>query len=117
MRAAMVLWLVPVAVYGAEPRSPEDAWPASWKRIGPVETAAIGGLGLGALLLEVVAKAPSNPRWDSPILFDDSARNALRAGSATGRSRAATASDFGYLALPISPGWARTRPTSRCNSV
>ena len=101
MRAAMVLWLVPVAVYGAEPRSPEDAWPASWKRIGPVETAAIGGLGLGALLLEVVAKAPSNPRWDSPILFDDSARNALRAGSATGRSRAATASDFGYLGLPI----------------
>ena len=101
MRAAMVLWLVPVAVYGAEPRSPEDAWPASWKRIGPVETAAIGGLGLGALLLEVVVKAPSNARWDSPILFDDSARNALRAGSATGRSRAATASDFGYLGLPI----------------
>jgi len=97
----VVLWLLPAALYGAEPRSSDDVWPAGWNRVGPVETAAIGALGLGALLVEVVVKPPANPRWDSPILFDEGARNALRAGSASGRSRAATASDFGYLGLPI----------------
>ena len=46
-------------------------------------------------------KSPSTPRWDKPILFDSDARSALRAGSPGGRSRAATASDFGYAGLPI----------------
>ncbi|OLD36002.1 MAG: hypothetical protein AUI19_01760, partial [Myxococcales bacterium 13_1_40CM_2_68_15] len=36
-----------------------------------------------------------------PILFDADARSALRAGSPGARSRAATASDFGYGGLPL----------------
>ena len=79
----------------------DEGWPASLDRIGPVETGAIGALAVGALLVELVVKAPATPRWNEPILFDDGARNALRAGSEGGRSRAATGSDFGYIGLPI----------------
>ena len=101
MRWVIVLWLAPAALYAAEKQTLDAGWPAGWSKIGPGETAVIGGLGLGALLLEVVVKPPSTPRWSSPILFDEGARNALRAGSEAGRSRAATASDIGYLGLPI----------------
>jgi len=99
--AAIALSLASGPLGAAEEQTLDDGWPARWSRIGPIETAVIGGLGLGALLLEVVVKPASMPRWDSPILFDEGARNALRAGSEGGRSRAATASDFGYVGLPL----------------
>lgn len=102
MRTLVVaLSLAPAALCAAEKQTLDQGWPAGWSKIGPAETAVIGALGLGTLLMEVVVKPPSTPRWDSPILFDEDARNALRAGSDAGRSRAATASDIGYIGLPI----------------
>jgi len=97
----VVLLLAPAAVCAAGKQTLDDGWPAGWSKIGPAETAVIGALGLGTLLMEVVVKPPSLPRWDSPILFDEGARNALRLGSDAGRSAAATASDVGYIGLPV----------------
>jgi membrane-associated phospholipid phosphatase len=85
----------------AEQQALEDGWPAGWNKIGPVETGVVAGIGTSIIFLEFLLKSPSTPRWDKPILFDSDARSALRAGSAGGRSRAATASDFGYAGLPI----------------
>jgi PAP2 superfamily protein len=99
--AAIALSLASGPLRGAQKQTLDDGWPAGWSRIGPIETAVIGGLGLGALLLEVVVKPASTPRWSSPILFDEGARNALRLGSDAGRANAATASDFGYVGLPV----------------
>jgi len=79
----------------------DSGWPERFNRIGAVETVAIGGIAAAAVLLEVLVKPPVAPRWNEAILFDDSARSALRAGSESGRSRAATASDIGYLGLPV----------------
>jgi membrane-associated phospholipid phosphatase len=78
-----------------------EGWPGGCCRVGPAETAAIGGLAVSALLLELVVKPPSTPRWVGPILFDQAARSALRASSAAGRSRAAIVSDIGYLGVPL----------------
>jgi len=99
--AVAALSIAPAAVCAAEKQTLDNGWPAGWNRIGPVETAVIGGLGVGTLLIEVVVKPPALPRWDSPILFDADARSTLRAGSADGRSRAATGSDIGYIGLPV----------------
>lgn len=101
MRALIAaLLLAPAAVGAAEKQTLDNGWPAGWNRIGPVEAGVIGGLGLGTLLMEVVVKPAELPRWDSPILFDADARSTLSAGSADGRSRAATGSDIGYIGLP-----------------
>jgi membrane-associated phospholipid phosphatase len=92
--------LVPAALYASEPRSLEGGWPSDYPKIGPVEAAAIGGVAVGALLVDFVVNPPSTPRWDEPILFDTAARNSLRAGSESGRATAATVSDIGYIGLP-----------------
>jgi membrane-associated phospholipid phosphatase len=101
VRAAIVVCLASGAAAAAEPQAVDDAWPARWNKVGPVETAVVGGLGVSLIFTEFLVKAPSTPRWNSTILFDDDARSALRAGSPGGRSRAATASDFGYAGLPF----------------
>ena len=86
----------------AEQKTLDAGWPAGWNKIGPLETGVVlGGLGVSLIALEFLVKAPDNPRWNSAILFDDDARSVLRAGSPGGRSRAATASDFGYAGLPV----------------
>ena len=54
--AAIALSLASGPLGAAEKQTLDDGWPARWSRIGPIETAVIGGLGLGALLLEVVVK-------------------------------------------------------------
>ena len=99
--AAVAISLASGASHAAERQTLDGGWPAGWNRIGPTEAAVIGTLGFGAIVLEFLVKPPATPRWEGPILFDEDARNALRAGSETGRSRAALASDFGYLGLPV----------------
>src|SRR5437016_7978121 len=89
------------AASAAEQQSLDEGWPARWNKIGPVETGVVAGIGTSIIFLEFLLKSPSTPRWEKPILFDADARSALRAGSPGGRSRAATASDFGYAGLPI----------------
>jgi membrane-associated phospholipid phosphatase len=74
-----------------------SGWPAGWRRISTKDGAAIGGLASSALALLLFLKAPEQSRWDSAVLFDDGVRNALRASSSQGRSRAGTVSDAAYL--------------------
>jgi hypothetical protein len=105
---ALVVFLASGAVTAAEQQIPEDRqqilddrWPERWNKVGPVEAGVMGGLATGLILLEFLVKTPATPRWNKGILFDDDARSVLRAGSPGGRSRAATASDFGYAGLPF----------------
>ena len=101
VRAVCAVVIASGAASAAEQQTLDDAWPARWNKIGPVETGVVAGIGTSIIFLEFLLKSPSTPRWDKPILFDADARSALRAGSPGGRSRAATASDFGYAGLPI----------------
>jgi membrane-associated phospholipid phosphatase len=98
--AAIAACLAAARPSAAEPRTLDEGWPSTWNRVGPAETAVGVGLGVGLLLTEFVWNTATTPRWSEPILFDDAARNALRAGSPAGRARAATASDVGYIGLP-----------------
>src|SRR5258705_5347832 len=70
-----------------------SGWPEGWRRIGTAESPSVAGLAGSAVALLLFLKAPDQPRWESAILFDDSARNALRASSADARSRAQTLSN------------------------
>jgi len=99
--AAIAVSLASGSAAAGEQQAADEGWPAGWNRIGPAEIGVVGGLGVTLIFLEFVVKSPTTPRWDRPILFDDDARSALRAGSPAGRSRAATASDFGYIGLPL----------------
>jgi membrane-associated phospholipid phosphatase len=101
VRAVCAVVVASGAASAAEQQTLDDAWPARWNKIGPVETGVVAGIGTSIIFLEFVLKSPSTPRWEKPILFDADARSALRAGSPGGRLRAATASDFGYAGLPI----------------
>ena len=80
-----------------------SGWPADWKRVGPEEQIAIGSLATASILLRLFLKAPEQPRWDSPIRFDDGARNALRASSESARSLAGDFSNAAYAlgAFPL----------------
>src|SRR5262249_19297742 len=80
-----------------DPREVSAGGPAGWRRAGGEGGVATGGLGAASLLLRFFLNAPDQPRWDSPILFDDSVRNALRASSESGRSRAAAFSNAAYV--------------------
>src|SRR5437870_12205195 len=101
VRAVCAVVVASGAASAAEQQSLDEGWPARWNKVGPVETGVVAGLGTSIIFLEFLLKSPSTPRWDKPILFDADARSALRAGSPGGRSRAATASDFGYGGLPL----------------
>ncbi|HWE25794.1 MAG TPA: phosphatase PAP2 family protein [Myxococcales bacterium] len=99
VRGAIAASVAAAPVFAVE-QSLDNGWPASFRRIGPAEGAVlVGGFGLGVLLMEVVVNPPAVPRWSEPILFDASARDALR-GSDSARSAAATGSDIGYIGLP-----------------
>ncbi len=74
-----------------------SGWPAGLRWIGPKEGAAIGGLAGSLTALLLLLKPPDRPRWDGPVLFDDGVRNALRASSPEGRSRAGTISDVAFV--------------------
>jgi len=101
----LVLALATVAPVARADEAPDlsTGWPAGWRRIGMEEGAAIGGLGTASILLRLFLNAPEQPHWDSPILFDDSVRNALRASSESGRSRADTISNAAFVlaAYPV----------------
>jgi hypothetical protein len=67
---------------------------------------ANGGLYLGAFLgLDLGVEAPGSPRWASSARFEDAARDALVAGSKSGREAAATASDVLLYLTAGAPLW------------
>ena len=74
-----------------------SGWPAGLRWIGPKEGVAIGGLAGSLTALLLFLKAPDRSHWDSAVLFDDGVRNALRASSPEGRSRAGTISDVAFV--------------------
>ena len=99
--AAVAVGLAPLAARPDELPRLDQGWPPQWSRVGPIETGVIGAMAVGAVVVELAVSSPSTPRWNSTILFDEDARNTLRAGSSSARSAAATGSDIGYLGLPI----------------
>src|SRR5207245_10455223 len=101
-------WIVAVVALrsmpvGADTPDPAECDPPGWTRVGPLEGAAIGGIGVAAIVLQLFVNAPRSPRWDKPILLDQPIQDALRASSPGGRSRAATASDVAGAAFLLYP--------------
>jgi membrane-associated phospholipid phosphatase len=92
----VALAAAPLAARAGERVDLSSGWPERWRRVGPAESAAIAGLAGASIVLQLFLQAPDQPRWDGPILFDDGARNALRASSESGRSRAASFSNAAY---------------------
>lgn len=65
-----------------------------WRRSGFWDYAATTVIGATYVVVEFGTRAPHEPRWSGPILFDAAARDAFVARSSDGRNRAATISDF-----------------------
>src|SRR4051812_21103495 len=97
VNCVLILVVAAPAAIAGERVDLSSGWPAGWRRVGTEEGTAIAGLGVASLLMQFLLKAPEQPRWQSSILFDDGARNALRAGSESGRSRAATFSNAAFV--------------------
>ena len=72
------------------PRRP-DGFLGSWWVTGALAATWAG--------LEFGADPPTNPRWSSQILFDEDARDGLRAGTSSGRDDAGLASDALLIGL------------------
>ena len=99
----MCLAAVSTAAGAGDRPDPSSGWPAEWKRVGLEEAIAVGGLASSSILLRLFLNAPEQPRWDSPILFDESARDALRTSLESARSRAGDFSNAAYAlgAFPL----------------
>lgn len=81
----------------------EVRWRPEWKRFQPVEYALTGALVAGTAAFIVFGK-DGEPNWHGPILFDEAARNELRASTPEGRRTAQTLGDafyYGGLAYPF----------------
>ena len=94
--SVLVLAAVSMAARAGDRVDLSSGWPADWERVGSKEAVAIAGLSTASILLRLFSKAPDQPRWDSPILFDEGARDALRASSEGARSTAGTFSNAAY---------------------
>ena len=81
---------------------PTPLWRDDWPTFSLWEGAATiaAGAGTGALML---VPAPSEPRWQGGILFDDAARDGLRLQSAAGRRKVRSLGDIPYFAAPVLP--------------
>jgi len=67
------------------------------------EVAGIGGIGAGAILVELLWHAPDPARWSGPALFDGAIRDAIGGKSDGARRIAARGSDVGELGLITYP--------------
>jgi membrane-associated phospholipid phosphatase len=72
-------------------------WHSHWQPVGTRELVSIGVLGGITLGMQLFWKSPTDSRWNSPILFDDPVRDALRIDSADGRKTASTVSDVLFV--------------------
>jgi membrane-associated phospholipid phosphatase len=78
-------------------------WHDHWRSTGVREYLTIAGLTAGALAFRFLVPSADTPRWNSPVLFDEPVRNALRIKSASGRSTAAMVSDGLFIWEVIHP--------------
>ena len=78
-------------------------WHSHWRGVGTADyglTAAFAAIAIGA---ELLVRPELHADWDTPILFDRAARNALRLGSGSARSTAKTVSDVLFWASIAQP--------------
>jgi membrane-associated phospholipid phosphatase len=102
VRAVGLLSLSLFALISAPALAQESPHRLHWRyrRANAVDYVAIAVIGGGYVYAELGISQGSEPGWTGPILFDDGARNALRARSLDGRRRAARWSDYFSLAAP-----------------
>jgi len=77
-------------------------WSQDWPRFRPVEVAVTAVLTVQVATVFFLYPDPQH-NWDTGILFDDAARDALRIRSKKGRDNAAAVSDYIYYALAAYP--------------
>lgn len=82
-------------------RASELHWNEEWARFRISEHAATAAGALGAGILFVLPR--TDPRRGGGVLFDDAARDALRAHTWSGRKRAGVIATSAYLALLFHP--------------
>jgi membrane-associated phospholipid phosphatase len=69
-------------------------WHHHWRTVGVPEYVVTGAFAALALSVELLVQPEDSADWDSPILFDDPIRDALRISTASGRETAKDASDI-----------------------
>jgi membrane-associated phospholipid phosphatase len=77
------------------------AWNAAWPTFRPAEYVVTATAGMASLLAYFALPTRDQPRWSGGILFDDAARNALRAQSPAARDRVRTLSDVTALSTLV----------------
>src|SRR4051812_21458100 len=91
--AALVLTLLFAPARGhAETRDRTLEWKETWPRFRPAELAFTAGMALNVSMALFLYPPPKN-NWDSPILFDKPARNALVLSDRDARNVAGSVSD------------------------
>jgi membrane-associated phospholipid phosphatase len=78
-------------------------WHSHWRPVSTREYITVPALAAGVLALQFFVASPDEPHWNSPILFDEPVRNALRIGGASGRQQAATISDALFVWEVVHP--------------
>ena len=81
----------PPAATAAGPRL---RWQPEWPKFRPAGYALTAASVLGAIGVSLWVNYPDNPRWHGGILFDDAARDLLRARNPSARDATRRASDF-----------------------
>ncbi len=94
----------PAAQAAPAPPPPRSAslWKDSWPQFSTTEAVLTLSAGVGTIALAFVP-APSEPRWEGPVLFDSAVRDALRADSAETRKSVRAIGDKSYYAAPVLP--------------
>lgn len=76
-------------------------WRDAWPRFRPIEYALTPVLGAASVVVFFFVEAPSEPRWNGGVLFDDAVRDALKADSIDGLKTARGVSDIAGLASMV----------------
>ena len=86
----VLVLLVSAQASAEESRRSELAWTPAWPKFRPAEYVVTGVAGVASIGAFFLLSPPSRPHWTGGILFDDSARDAIRLRSPGARDRART---------------------------
>jgi len=98
-RTVLILALLLPSVAGAAPLD----FGSNVHDVSAGEVAGIGGIGAGAILVELLWHAPDPAHWSGPVLFDGAVRDAIGGKSDGVRRAAARGRDAGELGLIAYP--------------
>ena len=94
--------LVPPLLLAEDARAAPSLWRDEWPEFRTSE--GIATIASGLATLAIVLYGPiERPRWQGPILFDEAARDSLRASSADARQTYRTVGDWTYRLSPVLP--------------